>query len=84
MEVKSFVRRFKYRDLFDGERHELKPGEHFDGSLKAVQNSVVASARYYGFRVETCCFDGSLFIRSFSLSLKTSEQDMENQASSVE
>lgn len=82
--TKAFVRRFKYLDLFDGNRHELVAGRDFDGSVKAVQNSVVASARYYGVRVQTSCFDGSLFVRSFSLCLKEVEQDMENQASSVE
>ncbi len=47
--------------------HELVAGRDFEGSLKSVQNSVVASARYYGVLVQTSCFDGSLFVRSFSL-----------------
>lgn len=81
---RKFITKFKYRDIFDGNRHELVQGVDFEGDCKRLQNSIIASARYYKVRVQTSCFDGSLFVRSFSLSLKSAEEEVAKQASSVE
>lgn len=79
-----FVRRFRYHDLFDGERHELVSGVHFEGDCKRLQSCIVSSANYYHVRVQTCFFDGSLFVKASRLCIESQEQQSDFQASSVE
>lgn len=60
-----FVRRFKYTQLFDGERHELVKGVDWDGDWKQLKACLVDACWHHGWGYEIVYFDGSLFFKAF-------------------
>lgn len=62
MQGRKFIRKFRYRDIFDGNRHELKREVDYFGSEKRLRHSIYVSAIRRGYRAEVVCFDNSIFV----------------------